>query len=122
MRKLHPECSTTIRSEPTGGARSTLTPVLPESQLTVERETLSDTQVLRLLEDMGLPELVVQLASLAVTEAGGGAVRQVRGDGQTPAGSDGKLLMCVCVCRPLCGQGCSSTIWTWDTTARPMKL
>uniref|UniRef100_A0A3P9ILY1 Nucleoporin 160 n=1 Tax=Oryzias latipes TaxID=8090 RepID=A0A3P9ILY1_ORYLA len=33
-------------------------------------------KVLRLLEDMALPELVVQLASLAVTEAGGGVVRQ----------------------------------------------
>ncbi len=27
------------------------------------------TQVLRLLEDVGLPELVIQLASLAITEA-----------------------------------------------------
>ncbi|RVE71390.1 hypothetical protein OJAV_G00051340 [Oryzias javanicus] len=33
-------------------------------------------KVLRLLEDAGLPELVVQLASLAVTEAGGGVVSQ----------------------------------------------
>lgn len=36
-------------------------------------------QVLRLLEDVGLPELVIQLASLAVTEAAGDAHSQVGG-------------------------------------------
>lgn len=34
-------------------------------------------QVLRLLEDVGLPELVVQLASLAITEAASDVNSQV---------------------------------------------
>ena len=34
-------------------------------------------QVLRLLEDVGLPELVIQLASLALTEAVGDVSTQV---------------------------------------------
>lgn len=36
-------------------------------------------QVLRLLEDVGLPELVIQLASLAVPEAVGDVTSQVSG-------------------------------------------
>lgn len=36
-------------------------------------------QVLRLLEDVGLPELVIQLASLAITEAANDVNSQVTG-------------------------------------------
>lgn len=42
-------------------------------------------QVLRLLEDVGLPELVIQLATLAITEAVGDVSSQVRCGGLTAA-------------------------------------
>lgn len=38
---------------------------------------MPSNQVLRLLEDVGLPELVIQLASLAITEAANDVNSQV---------------------------------------------
>lgn len=82
--------------------------------------------MLRLLEDVGLPELVIQLASLAITEAVNDVNSQVSSflssmflRSEDVACTRG--LRGAAVFRLLCGPEYSSTTWTSDTTVKLMK-
>lgn len=90
--------------------------------------------MLRLLEDVGLPEVVIQLASLAITEARRDSSSQVTVPtqqhvsylcadyiyGSKPPTHLSKYILFVL--RLLCGLESSNIIWTSDTTVKPMKL
>lgn len=81
--------------------------------------------MLRLLEDVGLPELVIQLASLAITEAANDVNSQASSflssvflhPGEARTGD----FKGASVSRLLCGREYSNTTWTWDTTGKLTK-
>lgn len=79
-------------------------------------------QVLRLLEDVGLPELVIQMASLAITEAVSDISSQVSVTSSQHQSAASCRDMAALVFRPRCGRESSNIIWILDTTVKPTKL